>query len=148
METKECIKTRRSRRKFLNKEVSEEQINEWKENIKETFGTDYKFEEMENILGNKIAAIQTVSSVIASIESQEALKLLFRANGRNIGAPMDPSYVNYNGIYGLFDHLNIIKREDCLACGKIEGEENVQIVVPFDADVGYIFEAMKISGHE
>ncbi|MHA2400603.1 MAG: ThiF family adenylyltransferase [Promethearchaeota archaeon] len=128
--------------------LSEDQIKEWKENIKETFGTDYKFEEMENILGNKIAAIQTVSSVIASIESQEALKLLFRVNGRNIGNPMDPPYVNYNGIYGQFDHLNIIKREDCLACGKIEGEENVKIVVPFDADVGYIFEAMDISGHE
>ncbi|MCK4480621.1 MAG: ThiF family adenylyltransferase, partial [Candidatus Lokiarchaeota archaeon] len=68
----------------------EEELEEWKLNIKETFGPDYKFEEMENILGNKIAAIQTVSSVIASIQSQEALKLLFRVNGRNIGAPMDP----------------------------------------------------------
>ena len=101
---------------------------------------------MENILGNKIAAVQTVSSVIASIQSQEALKLLFRVKGRNIGPPMNPPYVNYNGVYGQFDHLDIIKREDCLACGKIKGEENVNIVVPFDANVGYIFEAMKISG--
>ncbi len=127
--------------------LSSEEIEDWKKNIRETFGPDYKFEEMENILGNKIAAIQTVSSVISSIQSQEALKLLFRVNGRNIGAPMDPPYVNYNGIYGQFDHLNILKREDCLACGKIEGEENVQIVVPFDANVGYIFEAMEISGY-
>ena len=81
---------------------------------------------MENILGNKIAAIQTVSSVISSIQSQEALKFLFRVNGRNIGPPMDPPYVNYNGVYGQFDHLNILKRDDCLACGKIEGEENIQ----------------------
>ncbi|MFX1363523.1 MAG: ThiF family adenylyltransferase [Promethearchaeota archaeon] len=128
--------------------LSEEEIKEWKKNIEETFGPNYKFEEMENILGNKIAAIQTVSSVIASIQSQEALKLLFRVNGRNIGTPMDPPYINYNGIYGQFDHLNIIKREDCLACGKIEGEENVQIVVPFDADVGYVFKALKITGYE
>jgi molybdopterin/thiamine biosynthesis adenylyltransferase len=128
--------------------LSSEEIQEWKENIKETFGTDYKFEEMENILGNKIAAIQSVSSIISSIQSQEALKLLFRLYGRNIGPPMDPPYVNYNGVYGQFDHLDIIKRDDCLACGKIEGEENVQIVVPFDADIGYIFKAMRISGHE
>ncbi|MFW9878132.1 MAG: hypothetical protein ACFFG0_34055, partial [Candidatus Thorarchaeota archaeon] len=127
--------------------LTSEQIENWKNNIRETFGPDYKFEEMENILGNKIAAIQTVSSVISSIQSQETLKLLFRVNGRNIGAPMDPPYVNYNGIYGQFDHLNILKREDCLACGKIEGEENVQIVVPFDANIGYIFEAMKMSGY-
>ncbi|MFX1477891.1 MAG: ThiF family adenylyltransferase [Promethearchaeota archaeon] len=128
--------------------LSEEDVKEWRENIKETFGPDYEFEEMENILGNKIAAIQTVSSVIASIQSQEALKLLFRVNGRNIGTPMDPPYVNYNGIYGQFDHVDVVKRDDCLACGKIEGEENVQIVVPFDATINYIFEAMGISGYE
>jgi molybdopterin/thiamine biosynthesis adenylyltransferase len=128
--------------------LTEKEIEEWKQNIRETFGPDYKFEEMENILGNKIAAIQSVSSVIASIQSQEALKLLFRVHGRDIGPPMDPPYINYNGIFGLFDHLNISKRDDCLACGKIEGEENVQIVVPFDADIAYIFEAMKITGYE
>jgi len=126
--------------------LTQEEIMEWQKNILDSFGPDYKFEEMENILGNKIAAIQTVSSVIASIQSQETLKLLFRVKGRNIGPPMDPPYVNYNGVYGQFDHLDIIKREECLACGKISGEENVNIVVPFDANVGYIFEAMKISG--
>ena len=128
--------------------LTQEEIEEWKKNIRETFGEDYKFEEMENILGNKIAAIQTVSSIISSIESQEALKLLFRVKGRNIGPPMDPCYVNYNGVYGQFDALPILKRKDCLACGEIEGEENIQIVVPFDADVGYIFEAMKIAEYE
>ncbi|MFW9770958.1 MAG: ThiF family adenylyltransferase [Candidatus Thorarchaeota archaeon] len=129
------------------KSLSFEEVQEWENNIKDTFGPDFKFEEMENILGNKIAAIQSVSSVIASIQSQEALKMIFRLHGRNIGAPMDPPYVNYNGVYGQFDHLNIIKREDCLACGKIEGEENIKIVVPFDADIGYIFKALRIIGH-
>ncbi|MFX1257856.1 MAG: ThiF family adenylyltransferase [Promethearchaeota archaeon] len=128
--------------------LTSEEIQEWKNNIKDVFGSNYKFEEMENILGNKIAAIQTVSSIISSIESQEALKLLFRARGRNIGSPMDPPYINYNGVYGQFDALNIVKREDCLACGKIEGEENLQIIVPFDANIGYIFEAMEISGYK
>jgi hypothetical protein len=127
--------------------LSPEEIQEWKDNIKDTFGPDYKFEEMENILGNKIAAIQSVSSIISSIQSQEALKLLFRMHGRNIGPPMDPPYINYNGVYGQFDHLDVIKRDDCLACGDIEGEENIQIVVPFDANIGYVFKAMRISGH-
>jgi ubiquitin-activating enzyme E1 C len=127
--------------------LTENEIKEWKDNIKETFGPDYKFEEMENILGNKVAAIQTVSSIISSIESQEALKLLFRVKGHNIGPPMEPPYLNYNGVFGQFDMLSISKREDCLACGKIIGEENVKIVVPFDADVAYIFEALKISGY-
>ncbi len=128
-------------------EMTSEEIQEWKKNIRETFGPDYRFEEMENILGNKIAAIQTVSSIISSIESQEALKLLFRVKGRNIGDPMEPPYVNYNGVYGIFEALDISRRDDCLACGDIEGEENVQIVVPFDADVAYIFKAMEMSEH-
>ena len=103
---------------------------------------------MEIILGNKIAAIQSVSAIISSLESQEALKLLFRVKGRNIGEPMNPPYINYNGVYGQFDALNITKRDDCLACGKVVGEENVQIVVPFDADIEYVFKAMEISGHK
>lgn len=129
-------------------DLTEEEIREWKENIKKTFGPNYKFEEMENILGNKVAAIQTISSIISSIESQEALKLLFRVHGRDIGPPMYPPYINYNGVYGQFDNLHIDKRDDCLACGDVEGEENVQLVVPFDANVGYIFEAMEITGYE
>ncbi|MFX1402256.1 MAG: ThiF family adenylyltransferase, partial [Promethearchaeota archaeon] len=127
--------------------LNAEEIQEWKDNIYETFGPDYKFEEMENILGNKIAAIQSVSSVIASIQSQEALKMLFRLHGRNVGPPMNPPYINYNGVYGQFDHLDIVRREDCLACGKIEGEENIKIVIPFDADIGYIFKALRIIGY-
>jgi len=124
-------------------EMNDMEIQDWKDNIKETFGPDYKFEEMENILGNKIAAIQSVSSIISSIETQEALKLLFRVNGRDIGPPMDPPYLNYNGVYGIFEALNISKREDCLACGNIEGEENIQIVLEFNADLSRIFWALE-----
>ncbi len=124
--------------------LSAEELSKWKENVKTTFGPDYQFHEMENILGNKIPAIQSVSSIIASIQSQEALKLLFRVKGRNIGEPMYPPYVNYNGVYGQFDVLDIIKRENCLACGKIEGEETIHLAVPFNADVGYIFKALEM----
>jgi len=125
-------------------EMSEGEIQELKKNIAKTFGPDYKFEEMENILGNKIAAIQTVSSIISSIESQEALKLLFRTKGRNIGPPMYPPYVNYNGVYGQFDPLPVSKREDCLACGKIEGEESINIALPITAAVKDLWEAFKL----
>ncbi|GAH27342.1 unnamed protein product, partial [marine sediment metagenome] len=113
--------------------LSEEEIQKWRINIRDTFGPNYVFEDMENILGNKIAAVQTVSSIIASIQSQEALKLIFRAKGRDIGPPMDPPYVNYSGIYGIFEQVPVFKREDCIDCGDIEGEENVSIVVPFNS---------------
>jgi len=128
--------------------LSEEEIQEWKENIHDTFGPDYLFEDMENILGNKIAAIQTVSSIIASIQSQEALKLIFRTKGRDIGPPMDPPYVNYSGIYGIFEQIPVFKRNDCIDCGDVEGEENLSIVVPFNAKVEDIFNALDVTGYK
>lgn len=128
--------------------LSVEEIQKWKINIRDTFGTNYVFEDMENILGNKIAAVQTVSSIIASIQSQEALKLIFRAKGRDIGPPMDPPYVNYSGIYGIFEQVPVFKREGCIDCGDIEGEENVSIVVPFNSKVKDIFSALDVSGYK
>ena len=125
-------------------EMSETEIQELKGNIAKTFGPDYKFEEMENILGNKIAAIQTVSSIISSVESQEALKLLFLSKGRNIGPPMYPPYVNYNGVYGQFDSVPISKRPECLACGSIEGEESINIALVITAAVKDIWGAFKV----
>ena len=93
--------------------------------------------------------VQTIFSAISpgtesSIESQEALKLLFRAKGRNIGPPMYPPYVNYNGVYGQFDPVPISKRDDCLACGKIEGEESINIALPITAALKDIWNAFKL----
>jgi molybdopterin/thiamine biosynthesis adenylyltransferase len=119
-----------------------EEIERIKKNIFDTFRGDFELDDMENILGNKIPAIQSVSSIISSIESQETLKLIFLKNGRNIGPIMDPPYVNYNGIYGQFDAVPISRREDCVACGKNTGQENVQIAVPADATVGDLFKAL------
>ncbi len=126
------------RERVFKENFTEEQLAEMsgdekfkaRQQIKETFGPDYTSDEMENILGNKIPAVQTVSSVISSIESQEALKLVFRMHGRDVGDPMYPPYVNYNGIFGQFDHVPVVRREDCVDCGKSVGQENVEILAP------------------
>ncbi|HMF32215.1 MAG TPA: ThiF family adenylyltransferase [Candidatus Lokiarchaeia archaeon] len=124
-------------------EMSEEEQQNARERIKQTFGPDYTSDEMENILGNKIPAVQTVSSVISSIESQEALKLVFRMHGRDVGDPMFPPYINYNGIFGQFDHVPVSRRDDCVACGSGKGQENMEIVIPADnATVNDLFVAM------
>ena len=85
---------------------------------------------MENIIGNKIPAVQTVSSIIASLESQEALKLIFLMHGIKVGEIMNPSYINYNGVYGQFDQVPINRRKKCVACGESEGIENLSIIIP------------------
>ncbi|MBN2156510.1 MAG: ThiF family adenylyltransferase [Candidatus Lokiarchaeota archaeon] len=123
--------------------ISTEEMEERKKNIKITFGPDFSPEDMENILQNKMPAIQTVSSVIASIESQEALKILFRMKGIDVGEIMDPPYVNYNGVFGQFDAIPLSRRDDCVACGKIVGVENLSLLVPKDATFDTLFELIK-----
>lgn len=123
--------------------IEESELIKLKENIFETFGGDFALEDMENILGNKIPAIQSVSSIIASIQSQEATKLLFLLAGTSVGPIMDPSYVNYSGIYGLFEQVPISRNEECVGCGSKQGQENITVVVPNDATVGELFKAIR-----
>jgi molybdopterin/thiamine biosynthesis adenylyltransferase len=122
--------------------ITEEELTNMKKNIFDTFDGDFALEDMENVLGNKIPAIQSVSSVISSIESQEALKLIFLMNGVKVGDVMDPPYINYNGVYGLFDQVSISRREDCVTCGSGVGQDNLNVVVQDTATVGDLFKAI------
>ncbi|QEE16179.1 ThiF family adenylyltransferase [Promethearchaeum syntrophicum] len=123
--------------------IEENELIILKKNIFETFGGEFALEDMENILGNKIPAIQSVSSIIASIQSQEATKLLFLLAGTSVGPIMNPPYLNYSGIYGLFDQIPISRSEDCVGCGSRQGQENITVVVPIDATVGELFKAIR-----
>ncbi|MHA1264315.1 MAG: HesA/MoeB/ThiF family protein [Candidatus Helarchaeota archaeon] len=103
-------------------------------------------EDMENILKNKMPAIQTVNAVISSIQSHEVLKILHLLKGKNIGLPMTPPYLNYNGVYGLIEYIDIGKWEDCPACGK--GQEIRQLNVNPSGPVLDIFEGLKQAGFD
>lgn len=101
-------------------------------------------EDMENILKNKMPAIQTVNAVISSIQSHEVLKILHLLKGKNIGLPMTPAYLNYNGVYGLIEYIEIGKWDDCPACG--EGQEIRQLLVDPNGIIGDIFGGLKKAG--
>ena len=123
--------------------ISPAELAEVTNNIFHTFGGDFSLEDMENVLGNKIPAIQSVSSIISSIQSQEILKILFLMHDETVGLVMDPPYINYNGVYGLFDQLEVSRLEDCVACGSRQGQENLTIVVPSGATINDIFRAVQ-----
>ncbi|MHA1886884.1 MAG: ThiF family adenylyltransferase [Promethearchaeota archaeon] len=123
--------------------ITKESLQEIKQNILTTFGEDFALEDMENILGNKIPAIQSVSSIISSIQSQEILKILFLMNDHSIGNIMNPPYINYNGVFGLFEPVEISRLEDCVACGSKQGQENITVVVSSDATVLDLFKAVR-----
>jgi molybdopterin/thiamine biosynthesis adenylyltransferase len=122
--------------------ISDQELNTIKSNIFNTFEGNFALEDMENILGNKIPAIQSVSSIISSIESQEIIKLLFLQAGQNVGPIMDPPYINYNGVYGIFESIEISRRADCVACGTGQGQENLTVVLPSEATIDDLFIAM------
>ncbi len=112
-------------------------------------GNPFVPQDMENILENKIPAIQTVSAVIASIESMEALKMACIQNAPEKPghySALDPTYLNYNGLYGIFDHLPVLKREDCIVCGNVKGLEYAQIPITPDSTIGDIFDSLQKSG--
>jgi ubiquitin-activating enzyme E1 C len=112
-------------------------------------GNPFVPQDMENILENKIPAIQTVSAVIASIESMEALKMACIQNATEKPdqySAVDPTYINYNGLYGIFDHMPVLKREDCIVCGTIKGLEYAQIPITPESTIGDIFDSLQKSG--
>lgn len=123
-------------------QISEKEITQIKRNILATFGNNFDLEDMENILGNKIPAIQSVSSIISSIQSQEAIKLVFLKAGKNVGPIMDPPYINYNGVYGLFEQLDVSRTETCVVCGSGKGQENLTVALPKESTVSDLFKAM------
>ena len=103
-------------------------------------------EDMENILKNKMPAIQTVNAVISSIQSHEVLKILHLLHGKNIGLPMFPTYLNYNGVYGLIEYIEIGKWDDCPACGK--GQEIRQLSIDAKGKILNIFAGLKVAGFD
>ncbi len=126
----------------LKEQILPMDLLQLKTNIHDTFGEDFALEDMENILEHKIPAIQSVSSIIASIQSQEILKLIFLMQGKSIGPIMNPPYLNYNGIYGLFDPIPINRRSDCVACGTGQGQDNFTVVVPESGTVADLLTAI------
>jgi molybdopterin/thiamine biosynthesis adenylyltransferase len=126
--------------------ITPDEIEERKKNILETFGVDFSPEDMENIIGNKIPAVQSVNAIISSLESQEALKFIFLMQGVHVGEIMNPPYVNYNGIFGQFDAVPMQRRPDCVTCGKEEGIENMNLLIPKDATFKTLFNFIESQG--
>jgi len=128
--------------------ITKDELIERGRNIETVFGPLFSPEDMENIIGYKIPAVQTVSSIIASLESQEALKLIFLMHGIKVGDIMNPSYINYNGVYGQFDQIPINRRKQCVACGESEGIENLSIIIPKNSTFQQLFDLIASQGYK
>ncbi len=79
--------------------------------------------EVENLLMNKLPSVITVNAVVASLQSHEALKVLHRIKGRDIGPPMDPTYIEYSSQYGILTPVEIEIDPACQSCSRTAGDE-------------------------
>lgn len=118
--------------------------NEYVETYK--FPPKFRPEDMENVIGNKMPAIQTTTAVISAIQSHEILKILHKLKGRDIGPIMNPPYINYNGVYGLFEQIEMAKWEECPACGS--GQDTRKLEIDPEATIRILFDAMEKDGFE
>ena len=69
-------------------------------------------------------------------------------HGIKVGEVMNPSYINYNGVYGQFDQVPINRRKKCVACGESEGIENLSIIVPKNSTFQQLFDLIASQGYK
>ena len=125
---------------------------EWLVKSANKFVEEYKFppkfeaHDMENVIKNKMPAIQTTTAVISAIQSHEILKILHRIKKLDIGPIMNPPYINYNGFYGIFDLIDVAKWEECPACGK--GVETRKVEIEPSAIILKLFDVLKYEGFD
>lgn len=106
-----------------------------------TGDTTFRMEEVDNILNNKIPSILTVMAVISGIVSHEVLKIIHRQKGRDIGSILDPPYLEYNSVYGLFTPFKLEKDRNCIVCGK--KRTVVSVKIPRSATFEDLFHELK-----
>lgn len=85
----------------------------------EKYGFKPTFEQKEiiNIIDHHEPGIITINAVIASLQSQETLKILYTLKGNNaIGLP-SKQYIIYNGMTTRFYYIDKPRNPECTQCG-------------------------------
>ncbi len=76
----------------------------------------FSMDEMLQLIDFHEPSIITVNAVIASLQSQEILKLLHHVKNKNLGT-VCLEHVVYNGLTGKFYYIQRLPNPKCLACG-------------------------------
>ncbi len=87
--------------------------------LKNYFPNDTSFspDEILQMIDFHEPAIITINAVIASLQSQEALKILHHVHEKPLGS-ISLDYLIYNGLTGKFYHIARHANPKCLLCGK------------------------------
>jgi ubiquitin-activating enzyme E1 C len=78
---------------------------------------EFTLDEAVKMIDQHDPTVISINAVIASIQSQEALKMLHHSKGIELGV-VNPEYVIYNGLVGKFFYIEKPPNENCPSCGK------------------------------
>jgi ubiquitin-activating enzyme E1 C len=107
---------------------------------------EFRVEEVENIIENKIPSILTVNAVISGIVSHEVLKILHLQKGKKIGEIMSPSYLEYSSEYGIFTPIEIAIDVNCAVCKKKKAR--IHLVLNRNSTLGDMISALRENGFD
>jgi len=106
----------------------------------------FTVKEVINIIDHHEPGIITINAVIASIQSQEILKILNYQKGNTaLGIPCK-EYIIYNGMTAKFYYLTKPRNPDCLQCGPNVIHE--EFFLRKDQKLGSIIDALKMKGYK
>ena len=81
------------------------------------FNPPYTQKEIVNIVDHHEPGIITINAVIASLQSQEVLKILYNLKGNNAIGLASKQYIIYNGMTARFYYIDRPRNPECLQCG-------------------------------
>ena len=110
------------------------------------FNPPFTVKEVINIIDHHEPGIITINAVIASIQSQEILKILNYQKGNSaLGIP-SKEYIIYNGMTQKFYYLTKPRNPECLQCGKNVIRE--ELYLRKDQKLQCIIDALKMKGYK
>lgn len=108
----------------------------------------FTIDEAVKMIDQHDPTVISINAVIASIQSQEALKLLHHIKGIELGT-VNPEYLIYNGLVGKFFYLEKPPNKKCLLCGEnapileeieLPATSTIDMLYPILQKKGYSFD--------
>ena len=116
--------------------------------VKEYFPEEKHFslDEAVKMVDQHDPTIISINAVIASIQTQESLKLMHHLKGIKLGT-VNPEYIIYNGLVGKFFYIEKPPNKKCSLCGEnaIKMEE---VQIPVTATVDVLLNIIKSRGYQ
>ncbi len=105
----------------------------------------FSLDEAVKMVDQHDPTIISINAVIASLQSQEALKLMHHLKGIELGT-VNPEYVIYNGLVGKFFYIEKPPNKKCMLCSK-NATIIEEVKIPATATVDVLLTIIKNRGY-